>query len=82
MNIQKITTALTGSAVAAGIFIGGLAVSTPAQAATAVQSGTVCSVVATPSVRANASNLNPLTRPAQVNAAEPVAQAPVASTPC
>ena len=46
MNIQKITTALTGSAVAAGIFIGGLAVSTPAQAATAVQSGTVCSVVA------------------------------------
>lgn len=82
MNIQKITTVLTGSAVAAGIFVGGLAVSTPARAATSVQSGTVCSAIATPSVRANANAVNPLTRPAQVSAAEPVAQAPIASTPC
>lgn len=79
---RRITAALAGPAVAAGILAGTLAVSAPAEASPS--SNTKCSSMAMPgsATGANANQLNPLTRAAQVAAANPTPQAPAFNIPC
>ncbi|MFN8032560.1 MAG: hypothetical protein U0Q47_04570 [Mycobacterium sp.] len=79
---RRITTALAGPAVAAGIFAGTLAVSAPAEASPSAN--TKCSTMAMPegTTDTGPNQLNPLTRAAQAAAINPTPQAPVFDMPC
>lgn len=79
---RRITAALAGPAVAAGILAGTLAVSGPAEASPSAS--TKCSTMAMPGAATDISpdQLNPLTRAAQVAAANPTPQAPTFNMPC
>ena len=79
---RRVTAALAGPAVAAGILVGTLAVSAPAEASPSAN--TKCSTMAIPGAATdvNPNLLNPLTRAAQVAAANPAPQAPTYNMPC
>ncbi|MCB9416357.1 MAG: hypothetical protein H6522_03800 [Mycolicibacterium sp.] len=79
---RRITAAAAGPLVAAGILAGTLAVAAPAEASP--QADTKCSSMAMPndSTGASPSQLNLLTRAAQVNAANQTPQAPNMDMTC
>ena len=79
---HRVTTAVAGPLVAAGIFAGSLVVAGAAEASTPMPGNTQCSSMAMPNNEANANSLNPLTRAAQVAAANPTTQAPVLNMSC
>ena len=79
---RRITATAAGPLVAAGILAGTLAVAAPAEASH--QADTKCSSMAMPndSTGAGPSQLNPLTRAAQVNASNQTPQAPPMDMTC
>lgn len=79
---RRITAALAGPAVAAGILAGTLAVSAPAEASPTAS--TKCSSMAMPGTANDTgpNQLNPLTRAAQLAAVNQTPQAPTFDMPC
>ena len=74
------TIAMTGPALAAGIFTGGIGFSVSAQAQTSATSA--CTPVIAPVNVPNPVILNPLTRAGQVQAISPPQQAPSPAVSC
>jgi hypothetical protein len=77
---RRIVTALTGSALAAGIMAGGVALGAPAQAQAGT--GTAATCVTAPVSGMAPSTLNPLTRAAQVAAFEAPSQPVAVASSC
>ena len=77
---RRIVTALTGSAIAAGIMAGGVALGAPAQALAGTGSAATC--VTAPSSGMPPNMLNALTRAAQVAAYDAPSQPVSVATSC
>jgi hypothetical protein len=77
---RRIVNALTGSALAAGIMAGGIALGAPAQAQPGTGSAATC--VTAPVSGSAANTLNPLTRAAQVAAYDAPGQPTAAASSC
>lgn len=77
---RRIVTALTGSAFAAGIMAGGLALGAPAQAQPSTGSAATC--VTAPVSGMTPTKLNPLTRAAQVAAYDAPSQPIAVASSC
>ena len=79
---RRIVTALTGSALAAGIMAGGVALGAPAQAQAQAGTGTAATCVTAPVSGMAPSMLNPLTRAAQVAAFDAPSQPVAVASSC
>lgn len=77
---RRIVTALTGSAIAAGIMAGGVALGAPAQAQAGNNSAATCVTAPVSGMAPNM--LNPLTRAAQVAAYDAPSQPVAVASSC
>lgn len=77
---RRIITTLAGPAITAGVIAGGIALGAPAQASTQVGQNPTCVTTIVPGPTPD--TLSPLTRAAQVNAAEHISRVFSPPTSC